>query len=497
MSNERRAVPPIDIAGGAEHARVSSSSVAPSSVTGSSVIAPSPEFIEKLASVCAIETDLAIVTESSRDWWPHDMHWALEGVITQRAAVVCRPTNAEQVSSVLFLCNEHRVPVTAAAGRSGVSGGSIPIRGGVVIDMCAMQGVVSVDEISGTVEVLPGTFGPDLESHLATFNLTVGHFPQSFDISTVGGWIACRGAGQFSTRFGKIDDMVVALEVVLADGTVVRTSNAPAGADGPDRASVFIGSEGTLGVVTRAWLRAHPRHEHQWRSAWSFDSFEDGVDACRRIIRAGATPAVLRLYDEKESQRSHGGDGTRSFLLVLDESHEAIISATQIIVEHACELSAQRESDELVAKWLSHRNDTSGLQALTKKGFVIDTMEVAAPWSRLKQVRDNVVSALESVAGCRLASCHLSHSYIDGACLYFTFAATPRDATFDDTYEALWNEGQRAALRAGANLSHHHGVGLNRARFMEEALGNEMVILRALKNALDPNNILNPGKLGL
>jgi alkyldihydroxyacetonephosphate synthase len=286
--------------------------------------------------------------------------------------------------------------------------------------------------------------------------------------------------------------------VVLADGTIVRTSDAPAGADGPDRASIFIGSEGTLGVVTRAWLRAHPRHEHEWRSSWSFDSFEDGMDACRRIVRAGATPAVLRLYDEKESQRSHGGDGTRSFLLVLDTAHEATVNATRQVVERECaSSSARREDAALVANWLSHRNDTSGLQALTKKGYVIDTMEVAAPWSRLKQVRDDVVMALESVAGCRLASCHLSHSYIDGACLYFTFAATPGEATFDATYEALWNEGQRAALRAGANLSHHHGVGLNRARFMDEALGNEMVILRALKRALDPNGILNPGKLGL
>jgi alkyldihydroxyacetonephosphate synthase len=488
VTNQRQPLLPIDIEGGAENARVSSS-IAPS---------PSREFLEKLAGVCAVETDLSTVTEASRDWWPHDMHWALKGVVTQRAAVACRPTDTKDVSDILSLCNDYHIPVTAAAGRSGVSGGSIPLRGGVILDMCAMRGVTDIDEVSGIVEVLPGTFGPELEEHLAPFNLTVGHFPQSFDISTVGGWIACRGAGQFSTRFGKIDDMVVALEVVLADGTVVRTSDAPSGADGPDRAAIFIGSEGTLGIVTRAWLRAHPRHQHEWRSAWSFESFEAGMEACRRIVRAGATPAVLRLYDEKESQRSHGGDGTRSFLLVLDTADEAMLSATRRLVEHECESSMARHEDtSLVANWLSHRNDTSGLQALTKKGFVIDTMEVAAPWSRLKQVRDDVVKAFESVAGCRLASCHLSHSYIDGACLYFTFAATPGEATFDATYDALWNSGQRAALRAGANLSHHHGVGLNRARFMDEALGNEMVILRALKNALDPNGILNPGKLGL
>ncbi len=488
MSNHREPTSPIDIQGGAANARVSSSEVMQLSL----------EFLNNMNALCPVATDLETTTEASRDWWPHDMHWALEGVVTQRASIVCRPTHTDEVRRVIQLCNEQRVPVTTAAGRSGVSGGSIPIKGGVVLDMCAMQGVVSVDEISGVVEVLPGTFGPDLEAHLQPYGLTIGHFPQSFDISTVGGWIACRGAGQYSTRHGKIDDMVVALEVVLADGTVVRTSDAPAGADGPDRASVFIGSEGTLGVVTRAWLRAHPRHEHQWRSAWSFDSFDDGMEACRRIIRAGATPAVLRLYDEKESQRSHGGDGSRSFLLVLDEAHEEIVAATERLVEQEfASLSARREDDKLVANWLSHRNDTSGLQALTKKGFVIDTMEVAAPWSRLRNVRRDVIAAFESVSGCRLASCHLSHSYIDGACLYFTFAATPGVESFDATYGALWDAGQRAALGAGANLSHHHGVGLNRSRFMEEALGSEMVVLRAIKSALDPNGILNPGKLGL
>jgi len=488
MTSDRQPTSPIEIEGGAANARVRSAQTAQLA----------SDFVDQLRSVCSVATDLSTTTEASRDWWPHDMHWALEGVVTQRASIVCQPTDTEQVSRVIELCNLHRVPVTAAAGRSGVSGGSIPIHGGVILDMCSMRGVVSVDEESGVVEVLPGTFGPDLESHLEPFRLTVGHFPQSFDISTVGGWIACRGAGQYSTRHGKIEDMVVALEVVLADGTVVRTSDAPAGADGPDRARVFIGSEGTLGIVSRAWLRAHPRHADQWRSAWSFDSFDAGMEACRRIIRAGATPAVLRLYDEKESQRSHGGDGTRSYLLVLDEAHKELVAATKRLVEgEFASLSARREDDHLVEKWLSHRNDRSGLQALTRKGFVIDTMEVAAPWSRLRQVRRDVVTAFESVPGCRLASCHLSHSYIDGACLYFTFAATPGDATFDTTYEALWNAGQRAALRAGANLSHHHGVGLNRSRFMDEALGSEMIVLRALKSSLDPNGILNPGKLGL
>jgi alkyldihydroxyacetonephosphate synthase len=330
------------------------------------------------------------------------------------------------------------------------------------------------------------------------YALTVGHFPQSFDISTVGGWVACRGAGQFSTRYGKIEDMVVALEVVLADGRVVRTGGSPAAASGPDLTQVFIGSEGTLGVISRVWLRAHPLPQHSARDAYTFDSFSDCIEALRVAIRAGATPAVLRLYDETESKRSHGGDGTRATLLVLDEGEKPLVDATLQLVREACKTVNARAADaHLLDHWLEHRNDTSALQALTSKGFVVDTMEVAAPWSALDHVVQSVESALLAVPHARSASCHLSHSYLDGACLYFTFAASPPAGEWESTYEALWTAGQSAALRAGANLSHHHGVGLNRARFMRAALGSSFEVLRSLKTALDPHNILNPGKLGL
>ena len=147
--------------------------------------------------------------------------------------------------------------------------------------------------------------------------------------------------------------------------------------------------------------------------------------------------------------------------------------------------------------WFEHRNDTTALQALTQKGFVVDTMEVAAPWSRLSAIYESVCSALRSVPHCRAASCHLSHSYTDGACLYFTFAAAPPPDQIESTYVALWNAGQDAALKAGANLSHHHGVGLNRARFARRALGGSFEVLVAMKRALDPKGILNPGKFGI
>jgi alkyldihydroxyacetonephosphate synthase len=427
------------------------------------------------------------------------MHWALAGQVGGLADVVCRPADADEVAAVLRVCHGRRIPVTAAGGRSGVCGASVPRAGGVLLDLTAVSGLTAVDDESLTISVLPGTFGPDLEAELRERGLTLGHWPQSMDISTVGGWLACRGAGQYSTRYGKIEDMVVGLEVVLADGTLVRTGGAPRAATGPDLTQLFVGSEGTLGVITRAWLRVHPTPAHERRAAWSFASFEDGLDACRRILRRGATPAVVRLYDGAEAARSHGGDGQRSYLLVLDEGDETIVDATIAVVASECDdTPGVAPLDEaIVGGWLEHRNDTSALQALTRKGFVVDTMEIAAPWHALASIFQQVPTAMLAVPHARAATCHLSHAYLDGACLYFTFAATPPPDEVESTYRALWDAGTRATLAAGGNLSHHHGVGLNRSRFVGEALGTGLDVLAAVKQALDPVGILNPGKLGL
>ena len=454
--------------------------------------------LEELQKICSTNTEAQSLAEHGRDWWPLAMHWALQGKTPRKPGAVCTPQTTEQVAALVVACNTHDLPLTVAGGRSGVCGSAVPLYGGVVLDVTAMQGIVSVDQVSGIVEVLPGTFGPDFENELQSkYALTVGHFPQSFDISTVGGWVACRGAGQYSTRYGKIEDMVVGLEVVLANGDVVRTGGAPASAIGPDLTSLFVGSEGTLGVITKVWLRAHPVAQYQARASYVFPSFVDGVNACRDSVRNGATPAVLRLYDEIESKRSHGLDGTQCTLLVLDEGDERLVKATLDIVRESAIGNRGKVGDiELVEKWLHHRNDTSGLQALTRKGYIVDTMEVSAPWSKLEAIFNGVRTAFMSAPGARSASCHLSHSYLDGACLYFTFAGDKTE-TVEEHYIAMWNAGQREAIKLGASVSHHHGIGINRARFMQESLGNAMQLLQGLKNTLDPKDLLNPGKIGL
>ena len=482
----RDPMPPIELTGNGDR------------LTGP-VVALDEAFIAAIAAICPIDVSVTGTAEASRDWWPLAMHWALAGNVPRRAGLVAQPSTTDHVCAIVRVCNESRIPLTVAGGRSGVCGASLPVFGGVVLDTTGMQGVLSVDAESGVVEVLPGTFGPDLEAVLgAEHGLTIGHFPQSFDIATVGGWVACRGAGQYSTRYGKIEDIVSGLEIVLADGSVIVTGGSPAAAVGPDLDQLFLGSEGTLGVITRVWLRAHPLAAADRRAAYSFPTFEDGLEACRQIIRRGATPAVLRLYDAAESQRGQGGDGSQCVLLVLDEGDPLIVDAVMAVVSDVVgRLGAADLGPDLVERWMHHRNDTSALQALTHKGFVVDTMEIAAPWSKLPGIFSAAREALLAVPHARAATCHLSHSYIDGACLYFTFAATPPAAEVEPTYVALWDAGQRAVLAGGGNLSHHHGVGLNRSRFVAQALGPAHDVLVAVKKALDPRGILNPGKLSL
>lgn len=490
MPDTRRGEPTPPIAFGGDAGRATAHLDAP-------VIAVPDEVVERLRGVCSeVTTDPAVLSEASRDWWPLAMIWALDDEVAGRASVVARPSSASEVAEVLRVCNDARVPVTAAAGRSGVCGASVPVHGGALLDLCGIAGIVDVDTTSMVLDVLPGTFGDVLEDDLrASHGVTVGHWPQSIELSTVGGWLACRGAGQYSTRYGKIEDIVLGLDVVLADGRTVHTGGVPRAAVGPDLTQLFVGSEGTLGIITGARLRVHPVPPAEHRAAFAFPSFAAGLDACRRILHRGATPAVLRLYDAIEGERGFQ-TGDLNPLLVLDEGDATIVDATMAVVREEC-VAAAPLADELVERWLGHRNDVSALEALISRGYVVDTMEIAARWRDLPGIYTAATEAISGVEHTMVASAHQSHSYPDGACLYFTFAGQPPPEARESYYRAAWDAGTRAVLEGGGALSHHHGIGLNRARFVRDALGDAFEVLVAVKQALDPNGILNPGKLGL
>jgi len=459
-------------------------------------VAVPQDVLDQLRAIGPVATDGDVIGEASRDWWPQAMIWALDGQVAAKAAAVVSPTTADQVARVLAACDAARIPVTAAAGRSGVCGATVPVHGGVVLDLCGLTGIIDVDPTSLVLDVAAGTFGDHLEHALrAEHGLTLGHWPQSVALSTVGGWLACRSAGQLSTRYGKIEDMVLGLDVALADGRRIQTGGAPRAAVGPDLNQLFVGSEGTLGVITGARLRLHPAPAHERRAAYGFDTFEAGIDALRRILQRGATPAVLRLYDPAEADRTyHTGD--RALLLVLDEGDVALVNTTMEVVAEVCR-EAHHEDVEHVAHWLDRRNDVAALEALISRGYVVDTMEVVGRWRDLPAIYAATLGALTAIEGTIAASAHQSHSYPDGGCLYFTFAAKVEADERDRYYRAAWDAGTRAVLAAGGTLSHHHGVGLNRSRFVADALGPAFDVLVATKAALDPHGILNPGKLGL
>jgi alkyldihydroxyacetonephosphate synthase len=458
-------------------------------------------FLARLRGVCGeVDTSDQARIDAGRDWWPLAAAWAVEGVVPAVPAAVAHPATPVEVAAVLDVCARSGVPVTAAGGRSGVCGGTIPAFGGIALDLTGLAGIVGVDRRSGLVDVRAGTFGDGLEESLrAEHDLTLGHHPQSIALSTVGGWLACRSAGQYSTRYGKIEDMAVGLEVALADGRLIRTgSRAPRAATGPDLTQLFIGSEGTLGIITEARLRAHPAPPAEGRAAYAFPDFLSGLEACRRILRRGATPAVLRLYDPAESKGSFGVIAGAA-LLVLDEGDPVLVEAVMRVTAEEC-AGAARLDDDLVGAWLGHRNQLPPLESLIRAGIVADTIEIAASWTALPGIYGDAIDALTAMGETIAASAHQSHAYADGACLYFTFAgqpAAPGGAGAEAYYRRAWDAVMAATEAGGGAISHHHGIGLNRARYMTGSMGPAFEVLSAVKTALDPAGVLNPGKLGL
>ena len=437
---------------------------------------------------------------NTRDWWARTMIAETGGKPAVVDGVIARVSTVEQVQAVMKLAHESQVPVTVSAGRSNVTGAALPLRGGIVLDVCGLNRLVDFDAESQIVNVEAGMFGDIFEQTIQErHGMTMGHWPSSFAISTVGGWIACRGAGQLSTRYGKIEDMVYGLDVVLADGTLVSVGGYARAAIGPDMQQLFIGSEGTLGVIVRARLKLHRLPEYGRAIAYGFDSFAAGLDACRLILQGGATPAALRLYDELESGVQFGLP-QQHVLLIADEGAPEIVDAVMAISGRVCSATgAKLDGETIFEKWLDTRYLTGKSAEGFKRspGFVSDTLEMIGRWRDLPTIYDDVVAAVNAVPGTLAASAHQSHAYVDSACLYFSLRGDVAVDKRAEWYKAVWDAANAALVEAGAALSHHHGVGLLRSPYMEPGLGSAFPLLEQIKQAIDPQAILNPGKLGL
>jgi alkyldihydroxyacetonephosphate synthase len=472
--------------------------IMPNAFLALSLDAPLPASEEVLSALRAsgvtVEVGPLERADHGRDWWPRLIPATAHDEVEYWPGVVVQAESTEDVQATLRVATQYRVPVTPQGGRSGVVGGAAPTTGAIALDLTGLNHVLELDEHSGTVRVEAGVFGPDLEAELRPRGFTAGHFPQSYDLATVGGWIACRGAGQYSNRYGTIEDMVRGLTVVLASGEMMRFGgHGPKGAVGPDLMQLFIGSEGTLGVITEATLLVRRVASAEERAAFLFDTFDEGLEACRRTLQRDAHPAVMRLYDETESKRSFDLEGCA--LVVLDEGEGSFVNATMDIVREECS-TGESLDDSTVEHWLERRNDVSALAPLWERGLVVDTIEVSGLWSVLPALHERVKAALSSLEGMIVVSVHQSHAYLDGACLYFTFAGEPgEDVT--SFYRRAWDVAMDEVINLGASISHHHGIGRNRARFVGRALGSAAAILESMKDELDPHHLLNPGVLGL
>ncbi|HVL81657.1 MAG TPA: FAD-binding oxidoreductase [Actinomycetota bacterium] len=439
----------------------------------------------------------------ARDMWP--LQIARERADDELALpdAVVRPATPEDVCALLRWCTSHEVAAIAAGARSGVCGGvsvdrdALAGREVVALDMTSLTGV-TVNERDMTATALAGTLGPEYEDVLDPHGLTAAHHPQSFDISTVGGWLACRSAGQFSTRYGKAEDLVSGLEVVTAAGERVSLGGHPASAAGPDMLRLFLGSEGALGVIVAATMRvvrSSPRRPRAFR----YGSFTEGLDAVRRVVQEGLRPAVVRLYDPDDTVWSFPGQ-TGCVLVCVFEG--PLAGAEE---EAAAALLGGEDLGSGPAEhWLVHRHDAvrTFLDVMRPDGplgpnAIVDTMEVAGGWSVIDRLYAGVRAALEP--GSLGVLCHASHVYPDGACLYFTFAVQDTDEPGSRArYEGTWQRALQACVAEGGTITHHHGVGRLKARWLREELGEPgWTLLRSLKDALDPKGILNPGNLGL
>ncbi len=489
----------------------------------------------------------------ARDLWPrHHLAVRAGNVAEHRPAGIVWPENTEDVARIVRWAHDTETPIVPFGAGSGVCAGVLPHERMIVLDLKKMARVRSFAPAARTIDVEAGQMGLPFEEDLNRRGFTLGHFPSSILCSTVGGWVAARSAGQCSGLYGKIEDMVLALECVTGEGEVVTLRHRTSG---PNLLPLVIGSEGTLAVVTSATLRLHPLPESRAFCAFSFPSTEHGWEAMRAMFQRGLRPAVSRLYDpfdamlarrgsvggsQKKTSGARGGGaagaarapglgaaalrtllrrpGAINELLETSASSKMLGGSLLVIIFEGAgdapqrdvattralfaTMSARDEGEEPARKWLRHRYSVSYRQApVFAAGLFSDTMEVAAPWSRLHALYDGVRRALGKHV---FVMAHLSHAYPDGCCIYFSFAGTASgksaDGGWDErceaTYDRAWRAALAAAVEAGGTLAHHHGAGRSKAPRLPSELGSAGVeTVRALMRAFDPRGILNPGNL--
>lgn len=444
-------------------------------------------------------------------WSTPDLLRLREDALLDAPDAVLRPANHEEIVAILRWCAEQNVAVVPYGGGTSVVGGLAAQREGfdalVSLDLVRLDRLVDLDSESRIATLEAGLRAPRAEELVAAHGFTIGHFPQSYAGATIGGFAAARSAGQSSAGYGRFDDMVVGLTVATSRGTI-EVGHAPRSAAGPDWRQIFLGSEGAFGVITRVRVRLRPLPEVRVFEGWRFADFATGAAALRRLAQDGPLPTVLRLSDEIETlvnladptgsveDEVSGCFAVTGYEGTADDVARRRDAASAVLREAGGEPLGEAPGEA----WRVGRFDAPYLRdPLLENGVLIETLETATFWSSLLQLRqavsEAVTNALTEQGTPGIAMCHISHVYETGASLYFTVAAQQSEDPL-----AQWAIAKHAAnqaiARLGAAPSHHHGIGLDHQAVYTEQLGPIATEgLQALKSALDPAGVMNPGIL--
>ncbi len=457
--------------------------------------------LKQLVPECVIDDDIETRRARAFDRWPIAAKWSREELNTHTPLAVVRVGSAHDVSLLLKFAGTHRIPVVPFGAGSGVVGGVVNRRGYLCIDLSGLDGKPVLDAENGEATVPAGVLGGDLEQILNAAGRRLPHYPQSLALASIGGLVATRSSGTFSSKYGNIENFVTSLEVVLPDGSIIHTPASPRSSTGPSVAQMFVGSEGTLGIITSVTLRTLPLAQSLLLRGVAFKGVAHGLKAVRQLLDAGITPAVIRLYDEKEAvhifEKSGLEAANRVLLVLAFDGNPAVAAAEQ--AESLRIAAAQGGEDLGVAPgeiWEKTRYDAGWLDRGNAGDFdFADAIEIAAGWHALETLHGKVLGAIAPYADNAYA--HFSHFYSNGGAIYFIFFITGKDK--DDAvsrFSKVWDITMRTVLEYGGSISHHHGVGEARKQWMAREHGGSLAVLAKLKQALDPQGVLSPGKMG-
>jgi alkyldihydroxyacetonephosphate synthase len=442
----------------------------------------------------------------STDWWWVPQMWLDRGQAPVAPDVIIHPGSADEISRVLKVANAYRVPVVPWGGGSGSQGGALPIYGGIILDTKRLDKIIEINEKSLTVTAQAGINGTQLELALNEHGLTLPHYPASANCATLGGYLAPRGSGVISTKYGKAEDLVLSIEVVLPDGTLMRTPPVRSHATGPGLLNFLVGSEGTMGVITEATIQIEYLPETRLFRALLFDSLSNALEAGRRIMTQRLHPLVMRLYDEASTKtlikRVLNLDLPGAYMVIGFDGFPEIAEAQE---KRALAICAEQGAQDLGRapgqEWWDHRYDfyypPLGL-SLPKMYGTIETVCTFDHIERLYYAKKKAIEDGFARWNARYIA-HFSHWFPWGVMVYDRFII---DEPPQEPHAALrlhnqiWTVAARTSLAHGGMLNEHHGIGLKLGRLMREQYGAAWPAMDALKQTLDPRGIMNPGKLG-